>query len=138
VIGTEWLGRHLRIVEVTCPNGEHNPGSILFAVPVRRPGHPRLIEVEGWQDGRIVPGYRVPSPTYERKTRTLGSLSTDRAGDCGTAMEWKSTGWFFRLTRVASKDVCDGEAFSWDNSQQWQVYPNRRESRFPADLDPIP
>ncbi|MBN8965331.1 MAG: DUF1176 domain-containing protein [Rhizobiales bacterium] len=126
VVGTEWLGHHLQIVEVSCWRKGSDTGSILFAVPTDGMGRAELIMTEHWNGHRAVPGYTVASPGYDRKTRTLGSVREARAaGDCGTIKEWKWTGWFFQLIQVAHKKVCDGEPFSWDNSREWQVFPGR-------------
>jgi Protein of unknown function (DUF1176) len=133
VVGTEWLGRRLRIVEVSCRRAPGSTGSILFAVPVNRPSRGRLITVQNWRDGHVVSGYGVASPTYDRKTRTLSSRHKKRrAGDCGTIKEWKWTGWSFRLIHVWNKRVCDGERFEWDNRHKWLVFPHRQAPHQPA------
>jgi hypothetical protein len=126
IIGTEWLGRRLRIVEVTCRRRGNAVGSILFAVPVNRPSRGRLIRVQDWQLGHVVPGYRVTAPGYDRKTRTMNAIHKARAaGDCGTIKEWHWTGWSFRLIHVWSKPVCDGERFEWDSRHKWLAFPSR-------------
>ena len=128
IVGSEWLGRELRIVEVSCRRAASGGGSILFAVPASGRSSGRLIVVEDWRDGRIVSGYRVASPGYDRETRTLNSIHTGRrVGDCGTIKEWQWTGWFFRLIHVWSKDHCDGEGFEWDSRHRWQVFPKPSE-----------
>jgi hypothetical protein len=126
VIGTEWLGKRLRIVEVSCRLDAGAGGSILFAVAVDRPARGRLIMVQDWKDGQLTSGYRVTSPGYDRETRTLNAVRKARpAGDCGTIKEWQWNGWFFRLINVWHKDACDGEVFEWDNRHGWQVFPAR-------------
>jgi hypothetical protein len=133
IVGSEWLGHRLRIVEVSCGRMGKDTGSILFAVPTDGTGSPQLIMTEHWNGWRVEPGYKVASPGYDRKTRTLGSVREARAaGDCGTIKEWKWTGWFFQLIQVADKTVCDGEPFGWDNSRKWQVFPGR-ETMLPDD-----
>jgi len=133
IVGTEWLGRRLRIVEVTCRRGAGNAASILFAVPARRPGKGRVIKVQDWRQGRVVPGYDVISPGYDRKTRTLNSIVVTRGTrDCGTIKEWKWTGWSFRLIHVWIKPVCDGERFEWDNRHKWLAFPSRHPPVQPA------
>jgi hypothetical protein len=129
IVGTEWLGHHLQIVEVSCGRTGSDTGSILFAVPTDGTGPAELIMTEHWNGRRVVPGYRVASPGYDRKTRTLGSVREARAtGDCGTIKEWKWNGWFFQLIQVADKKVCDGEPFDWDNSREWQVFRSRDDA----------
>jgi hypothetical protein len=126
IVGTEWLGHGLRIVEVSCWQTSDDGGSILFAVPANRVGRPELIVTEDWRDQRVVQSYRVASPTYDRETRTLGSVQKAAgAGDCDTVMEWKWTGWSFRLVQVASNGVaCGGKPVEWDSgSHDWQVFP---------------
>ena len=124
VVGNEWLGPALQIVEVRCWRSGDQAGSILFAIPVPS-GPPQLIMMEDWRNGRVVPGYSVASPTYDPATRTLGSAQpASGAGDCGPAKEWKWTGWFFRLTYVKGKGVCD--APDDDGIYAWQVQPGRR------------
>jgi hypothetical protein len=133
IVGTEWLGRRLRIVEVACRHDGGEGGSILFAVPLNRPGYGRLIRVQDWKDGQVAPGYRVTSPGYDRRTRTLNAVRNARAAsDCGTIKEWQWTGWSFRLIHVWNKGVCDGEVFEWDNRHGWQVFPVR--DRPPASM----
>ena len=127
IVGTEWLGHGLRIVEVSCSQTDGDAGSILFAVPANRAGRPELIVTEDWRDQRVVQSYRVASPTYDRETRTLGSVQKAAgAGDCDTVMEWKWTGWSFRLVQVASNGVaCGGKPVEWDSSSHdWQVFPD--------------
>jgi hypothetical protein len=132
IVGSEWLGRRLRIVQVTCRRGAGAHDSILFAVPVHRPRRGRLIAIQDWRDGHAVSGYRVVSPGYDRKTRTMNSIRDARsAGDCGTIKEWQWTGWSFRLIHVWRKPVCDGERFDWERRADWQVYPVRRLSTGP-------
>jgi Protein of unknown function (DUF1176) len=129
IVGSEWLGRELQIVEVSCWRAARSAGSILFAVPVNRTADAHLITIEDWRHGRVVPGYRVASPGYDRTTRTLASIRKGRrVGDCGTIKEWKWTGWFFRLIHVWSKSHCDGEGFEWDNRHRWQVFPQPSKS----------
>jgi hypothetical protein len=124
LVGSEWLGRLLRIVEVSCSPAVPGKGSVLFAVPLGRPADGQLIMLQDWRHGRVVPAYRVVSPGYDRETRTLSSVrQSRRAGDCGTIKEWKWTGYFFRLIHVWSKNDCDGEGFEWDNRHRWQVFP---------------
>jgi hypothetical protein len=133
IVGTEWLGHRLQIVEVSCWRSKNDSGSILFAVPTDGAEPPQLIMTEHWNGWRVEPGYRVASPSYDRKTRTLGSVREKRTtGDCGTIREWKWTGWSFRLIQVADKSICDGEPFDWDSSRKWQVFPGR-ESMIPDE-----
>src|SRR5581483_8913029 len=56
VVGTERLSHHLALVGFTCWRGAYNAGSILFAAPVGRPQHARLLMVESWRDAHIEPG----------------------------------------------------------------------------------
>jgi hypothetical protein len=124
VLGSEPLGKALRIVEVPCWRGAVNVGSVLFSVPPGRPGDARVVMLERWHGDRVRPGYSVASPSYDPETRTLMSHRKGRsAGDCGTIVEWKWTGWYFRLTHVWDKARCDGEPFEWENRFSWQVYP---------------
>jgi hypothetical protein len=126
VVGNEWLGSGLQIVEVSCGSG----GSILFALPVDPLGKSSLISVEDWRDGQIVAGHRVVAPRYEPDSRTLSSVEGKRgAADCGTIKEWQWTGWSFRLVHVWRKDVCDGEPFVWENRESWQVFPKPSEAQ---------
>ena len=128
VVGSEWLARDLQIIEVSCWRTAANAGSILFAVPTVPSSKVRLIEVEDWRDGRVVSGYSVASPAYERDTRTLSSTHKSRvAGDCGTIKEWQWTGWSFQLINVWNKQICDGEGFEWDSRDRWQVFPARAQ-----------
>lgn len=130
IVGSEWLGRELRIAEVPCWGAANGAGSILFAVPVGPRTKARLIEIQDWRNGRIVPGYRVAAPAYDREARTLNSTYQGRvASECGTIKEWKWTGWYFRLIHVWSKDNCDGEGFEWDNRHRWQVFPKPSEAQ---------
>jgi hypothetical protein len=82
--------------------------------------------MEDWRNGRVVPGYSVASPTYDRATRTLGSVQApnDAAG-CGTVKEWKWNGWFFHLTHVAGKNACD-DVPPDDDTYAWQTDPAQR------------
>lgn len=130
--GSEWLGSGLQIVEVSCGKS----GSILFAVPTDPQARSSLIAMQDWRDGRIVTGYRVVSPGYDRDSRTLSSTESRSSGDCGTIKEWQWTGWSFRLTHVWNKAVCDGEAFEWDGRERWQVFPkpSAHNQRQPPDL----
>src|SRR5437762_2271043 len=66
IVGSEWLGRGLQIVEVSCSRA----ASILFAVPTDPLGKSSLIAVQDWRDGQIVTGFRVASPDYDRESRT--------------------------------------------------------------------
>jgi hypothetical protein len=124
VVGSEQIGRGLQIVEVSCWRGAVNVGSVLFSVPPGRPEGARVVMLERWHGDRVRPGYSVASPSYDSDTRTLTSHWKGRsAGDCGTIVEWKWTGWYFRLLHVWDKAHCDGELFEWDNRFSWQVYP---------------
>jgi len=124
IVGTEVLGPQLQIVEMTCAAGPHGIRSVLFGVPHGLAGQARLLPLEGWDRGRIRPIYSVPSPGYDRKTRTLSATDSRReSGDCGVIQEWKWTGWHFRLLHAWSKDRCDGLPFEWDTREGWQVFP---------------
>lgn len=123
VVGSEWLGSELQIVEVACGRTSAGVMSILFAMPAGQPERGRIIRMQDWRDGRLVGGYRVASPTYDRDSRTLSSTESMGEGDCGTIKEWKWDGWSFRLINVWRKTACDGEAFDWDTRMRWQVFP---------------
>jgi hypothetical protein len=124
IVGDEWLGRDLQIVEVPCWRAAGNAGSILFAVPTAPRAKGRLIQIEDWRDGRLVTTYSVASPGYDRSARTLNSThKSRREGDCGTFKEWQWTGLSFRLIHVWRKDSCDGEVFDWEDRDRWQVFP---------------
>jgi hypothetical protein len=135
IVGSEWLGQGLQIVEVSCQRSAQGYNSILFAVPTDFPARSSLIAVEDWRGGRIVTGHRVIAADYERDTRTLRSTENKRsAGDCGSIKEWKWTGWSFRLMHVWNKSTCDGEPFEWDTRERWQVFPkpDQAERHAPA------
>lgn len=124
VVGHEWLGRGLQIVEVSCSAA----GSILFAVPTDPRARANLIKLEDWRNGQLVTGYRVASPDYDRDSRTMSATETKSgASDCGTIKEWKWTGWSFQLIHVWNKDTCDGEQFEWETRERWQVFPKPAE-----------
>ena len=126
ILGTERLGSRLEIVEVSCWRTGTNTGSILFAIPERRPQSAQLLTIERWENGRIRQGHSVASPGFDPHTRTLSSTIKAREdGDCGTIQEMKWTGWHFRLLNVWSKPQCDGDAFDWDSREKWQVFPRR-------------
>jgi hypothetical protein len=126
IVGTEWLSNELQIVEVPCWRANFNVGSVLFAVPVGRPGDAQVLMLEDLKGHQIKSAYSVASPSFDPKTRTLSSFHKRRdAGDCGTIAEWKWTGWYFQLLYVWSKTQCDGEPFEWDNRFSWQVFPKQ-------------
>jgi hypothetical protein len=137
VLGGEWLGRDLQIVEVSCGRTARGMSSILFAVPTGQPDRSQLIDLQDWRDGRIVHGHRVLAPAYDRDSRTLSSTQNIGSdGDCGTIKEWEWTGWSFRLAHVWSKTACDGEQFEWESREHWQVFPKPtdRPRQAPAGL----
>jgi hypothetical protein len=126
------LSGGLKLVEVSCWRAAYNFGSILFAVNPKDPGSARLLRFKTLgEGGKLVDTYALSSPSYDEKTKKLGSAHKGRGvGDCGSVGEWRWRGKDFVLTRYWNKDECDGEPFDAEEQpDRWLVYPPKQKQQ---------
>ena len=126
------LSAGLHLVEVSCWRAAYNFGSILFAVNPKEPGNARLLRFKTLgEKGRLIDTYQLSSPSYDEKTKKLGSAHKGRGvGDCGAVGEWRWGGKDFVLTRYWNKDACDGEPFDAEEQpDRWRVYPPKQKQQ---------
>lgn len=126
------LSAGLHLVEIYCWRAAYNFGSILFAVDPKEPAKARLLRFKTLgEKGKLIDTYQLSSPSYDEKTKKLGSAHKGRGvGDCGSVGEWHWRGKDFVLTRYWNKDACDGEPF--DNEElpdRWLVYPPKQSKK---------
>ena len=131
----EYLGNlsgEMKLVEVYCWRAAYNFGSILFAVNPKEPAKARLLRFKTLGEcGKLIDTYQLSSPSYDEKTKKLGSAHKGRGvGDCGSIGEWRWRGKDFVLTRYWNKDECDGEPFdSEDQLDKYLVYPPKQTQK---------
>jgi hypothetical protein len=126
------LNGGLKLVEVYCWRAAYNFGSILFAVNSKEPAKARLLRFKTLgEKGRLIDTYQLSSPSYDEKTKKLGSAHKGRGvGDCGSVGEWHWRGKDFVLTRYWNKDECDGEPFdNEDQPDKYLVYPPKQKQK---------
>jgi hypothetical protein len=124
------LSGGLKLVEVYCWRAAYNFGSILFAVNPKEPAKARLLRFKTLgEKNRLIDTFQLSSPSYDEKTKLLGSSHKGRGvGDCGTVGEWRWGGKDFVLARYWNKDECDGEPFdNEDQPDRWLVYPKKKQ-----------
>jgi hypothetical protein len=122
----------LKLVEVPCWRAAYNFGSILFMVNPKDPSKARLLRFRTLgENNKLVDTYQLSSPSYDQKTKKLGSAHKGRgAGDCGSVGEWRWYGNDFVLTRYWNKDDCDGEPFfDEDPTDKYLVYPPKQQQK---------
>lgn len=122
----------LKLVEVSCWRAAYNFGSILFAVNPKEPAKARLLRFKTLgEGGKLIDTYQLSSPSYDEKTKRLGSAHKGRGiGDCGSVGEWQWRGKDFVLTRSWNKDECDGESFEVDElPDRYLVYPPKQKQQ---------
>jgi hypothetical protein len=122
------LSGGLKLVEISCWRAAYNFGSILFAVNPKDPAKARLLQFKTLgEGGKFIDTYQLSSPSYDEKTKKLGSAHKGRGvGDCGSVGEWRWRGKDFVLTRYWNKDECDGEPFDNDDQpDKYLVYPKK-------------
>lgn len=126
------LSGGLKLVEVPCWRAAYNFGSILFAVNPKEPAKARLLRFKTLgEGGKLIDTYQLSSPSYDEKTKKLGSAHKGRSvGDCGSVGEWYWRARDFTLTRYWNKDECNGEPFdSEDQPGKYLVYPPKQTPR---------
>ena len=118
------LGKRLKLVIIPCWRAAYNFGSILFVLDPADPNNVRQLKFEIWNGKKFISAYQLSNVSYDKKTRTLGSLHKGRGiGDCGSIGQWKWTGRNFKLTGYWLKEECDGESF--EDNKKWRVFPRR-------------
>jgi hypothetical protein len=127
------LSGGLKLVEVSCWRAAYNFGSILFAVDPKEPSKARLLRFKTLgEKNRLIDTYQLSSPSYDEKTKKLGSAHKGRGvGDCGSIGEWRWRGKDFVLTRYWNKNECDNEPFfdELDPLKKYLVYPPKQQQK---------
>ncbi len=124
------LSAGLHLVEVYCWRAAYNFGSILFAVNSKEPEKAQLLRFKTLgKKGKLIDTYQLSSPSYDEKTKKLGSAHKGRGvGDCGSVGEWRWGGQDFVLARFWNKSDCDGQPFDVEEQPaRYLVYPFRKK-----------